>query len=85
MKKRKFASVSLTVRDRAISMNPQGIWPVYPWQFSKNIPLPTYGSHFEFLPKIEKRKFASISLTMQDRAISSKFSTQPMQKGMKLK
>ena len=29
---------------------------------------------FEFLPKIEKHKFASISLTMQDRVISSKFS-----------
>ena len=40
---------------------------------------------FKFLPKIEKQKFASISLTVQDRAISSKFSTQPMQKGMKLK
>ena len=34
---------------------------------------------------MEKHKFASISLTVQDRAISSKFSTQPMQKGMKLK
>ena len=40
---------------------------------------------FEFLPKIEKKKLASISLTVQDRVISSKFSTQPMQKGMKLK
>ena len=38
-----------------------------------------------FGQKIEKWKFASISLTMQDRAISSKFSTQPKQKGMKLK
>ena len=40
---------------------------------------------FEFLPKIEKQEFASIFLTVQDRVISSKFSTQPMQKGMKLK
>ena len=40
---------------------------------------------FEFLPKIEKQKFASIFLTVQDRVTSSKFSTQPMQKGMKLK
>ena len=34
---------------------------------------------FDFLPKIEKQKFASIFLTVQDRV------TQPMQKGMKLK
>ena len=40
---------------------------------------------FKVLPKIEKQKFASIFLTVQDRVISSKFSTQPMQKGMKLK
>ena len=30
---------------------------------------------FEFLPKMAKHKFASISLTVWDRAISSKFST----------
>ena len=30
---------------------------------------------FEFLPKMAKHKFASISLTVRDRAISSKFST----------
>ena len=30
---------------------------------------------FEFLPKIEKYKFASISLTVRDRAILSKFLT----------
>ena len=111
---------------------------MYCLQFSKNFPLPTYGGHFEFLPKmekhkfaltvqnrviwlkfsthrvskkctlgnfqkkfffpkmaailnfkflpkIEKQKFASIFLTVQDRVVSSKFSTQPMQKGMKLK
>ena len=34
---------------------------------------------------MEKQKFASIFLTVQDRVISSKFSTQPMQKGTKLK
>ena len=54
---------------------------MYSWQFSKNFPLPKNGGHFEFLPKIEKQKFPCISLTVQDRAISSKFSTQPMQKG----
>ena len=41
--------------------------------------------NFQILPKIEKQEFASILLTVQDRVISSKFSTQPMQKGMKLK
>ena len=40
---------------------------------------------FKFLPKIEKQKFASIFLTVQDRVILSKFSTQPMEKGMRLK
>ena len=61
---------------------------MYSWQFSKNFPFPKNGSHFEifkFLPKIEKQEFASIFLTVQDRVISSKFSTKPMQKGMKLK
>ena len=32
-----------------------------------------------------KQEFASIFLTVQDSVISSKFSTQPMQKDMKLK
>ena len=61
---------------------------MYFWQFSKKFPLNKKWRPFllfEFLPKIEKQKFASISLTVQDRVISSTFSTQPMQKGMKLK
>ena len=33
------------------------------------------GPHFEFLPKVAKHKIASISLTVRDRMISSKFST----------
>ena len=61
---------------------------MHSWQFSKKIYSPQkwrpFGI-FEFLPKMEQHKFASISLTVPDRAISSKFSTQPMQKGMKLK
>ena len=48
---------------------------MYFCQFSKDFPLPKIGSHFEFLPKIEKHEFASISLTVRDRAILSKFST----------
>ena len=46
--------------------------------FKYNFPLPKNGGHFEFfefLPKMAKHKFASISLTMQDRAIFSKFPT----------
>ena len=46
----------------------------------KNFPFPKNGDHFEFLPKIEKHKFASISLTVRDRAISSKFSTHRVSK-----
>ena len=48
---------------------------MYSCQFSKNFPLPKSGGHFEFLPKMEKHKIASISLTVPDRAISSKFLT----------
>ena len=43
---------------------------------SKKFPLPKNGGHFElsnFCQKMEKHKFASISLTVRDRAISSKF------------
>ena len=79
MEKRKFASIFLTVRDRAISSkfsahrvsNKCTIG-----NFQKKFPLPKNGGHFEFLPKMEKHKFASISLTMRDRAISLKFSIQ---------
>ena len=90
MEKHKFASISFTVRDRAISSK------FSTHRVSKQCTLGNFQKiflfqkmaailNFEFLPKIEKQKFASISLTVQDRAISSKFSTQPMQKGMKLK
>ena len=43
--------------------------------FQKNFPLPKNGGHFEFLAKMAKHKLASISLTVQDRAILSKSST----------
>ena len=51
---------------------------MYSLQFSKNFPLPKNGGHFEFsnfCQKMAKHKFASISLTMRDRAISSRFSS----------
>ena len=90
MKKHKFASISLTVRDRAISSK------FSTHEVSKNVLLAIFKKFppphiwrpfliFEFWPKMEKHKFVSIFLTVQDRVILSKFSTQPMQKGMKLK
>ena len=36
--------------------------------------------NFEFLPTMAKHKFASISLTVRDRAISAIFSTQRVSK-----
>ena len=53
---------------------------MYSLQFSKNFPLPKNGGHFEFLPKMAKHKFPSISLTVRDRAILSKFSTHRVSK-----
>ena len=81
MEKHKFATISLTMQDRAISL-----------KFSthrvslRNVLLAIFKIIsspqkwrpfliFEFLPKMAKHKFASISLTVRDRAISSKFST----------
>ena len=86
MAKRKFASISLTVRDRAISSKfstHRVSEHCILGNFQKIFPSPKNGGHFEFfefLPKIAKRKFASISLTVRDRAISSKFSTHRVSK-----
>ena len=79
MAKHKFASISLTVRDRAISSKfstHRISVKCTLGNFPKNFPLPQNGGHFEFsnfCQKMEKHKFASISLTVRDRAISSKF------------
>ena len=77
MAKHKIASISLTVRDRAISSKffTHRVSKEGTLQFSKNFPLPKNGGHFEFLAKMSKHKIASISLTVRDRAISSQFST----------
>ena len=53
---------------------------MYSLQFSKKFPFPKNGGHFEFLPKMAKHEFASISITVRDRAISSKFSTHRVSK-----
>ena len=80
MAKHKFASISLTVPDRAISSKfstPGYLRNVLLAIFKKFSPPQKWRPFriFEFLPKMEKHKFASISLTVRDRAISSKFST----------
>ena len=82
MKKHKLASMSLTVRDRAISSKfsthrVSQETTLCKFQKKKN-PLPKNSGHFEFsnfCQKCKKHKCASVSLTMQDRAILLKFST----------
>ena len=51
--------------------------------FQKNFLFPKMAAILNFQIFAKNRK--TVFLTMQDRVISSKFSTQPMQKGMKLK
>ena len=80
MAKHKFASISLTVRDRVISSK------FSTHRVSENSTLGSFQKIFpspkifEFLPKMAKHEFASISLTVRDRAISSKFSTHRVSK-----
>ena len=76
MEKHKFASISLTVRDRAISSK-FSTHRVLLAIFKKISPPQKWRPFciFEFLPKMAKQKFASISLTVRDRVISSEFST----------
>ena len=80
MAKHKIASISLTVRDRAISSKfsthrvcKEGTL----WNVQKNFPSPKMAAilYFWIFAKMAKHKIASISLTVRDRAISSKFST----------
>ena len=78
MAKHKFASIFLTVRDRAISskfLTHRVSEHCTLDNFLKNFPLHKNGGHFEFLPKMAKHEFASISVTVRGRAISTKFST----------
>ena len=80
MEKHKFASIPLTVRDRTISskfLTHRVSNQCTLGNFQKNFISPKNGGHFEFsnfCQKWQKHKFASISLTLRDRAISSKFS-----------
>ena len=79
MAKHKFASISLTVRDIMISSKfstDRLSKACNLYNFQKNFPSPKMAAFLKnFLPKMAKHKFASISLTVRDRAISSKFST----------
>ena len=79
MRKHKIFTISLTVGDRAISAKfstPRVSEAYYIRSTFEKIF--KNGSHFEFsnfFEKVRKHKIASISLTVGDRAISSKFST----------
>ena len=80
MAKHKFASISLTVRDRAISSKfstHRVSKECNLCNFQKICPSPKMAAilNFQIFAKMAKHKFASISLTVRDRAILSKFST----------
>ena len=80
--KTQITSISLTVRVRAISskVSTHRYLSIVLLAIFKKFPLPKNGCHFEFFPKMAKHIFASISLTVRDRAISSKFSTHRVSK-----
>ena len=80
MEKHKFATISLTVRDRAISskfLTHRVSEQCTLGNFQKIFPSPKMAAilNFGILPKMAKHKYASISFTVRDRAILSKFST----------
>ena len=84
--KTQICCISLTVRDRAISSK-FSIHRVSKecslCNFQKIFPSPKMAAILNFrifLPKMAKHEFASISLTVRDRAISSKFSTHRVSK-----
>ena len=71
-------SISLTVRDRAISAkfsNHRVSKQCTIGNFQKILFSPKMAAILNFCQKMEKHKFASISFTVRDRAISSKFLT----------
>ena len=85
MAKHEFASISLTVRDRAISSKfstHRVSKECNLCNFQKNFPSPKMAAIliFRIFAKMAKHEFASISLTVRDRAISSKFSTHRVSK-----
>ena len=85
MAKHKFVSISLTVRDRAISSKfstHRVSEECTLCNFQKIFPSPKMAAilNFPIFAKNGKTLIASISLTVRDRAISSKFSTHRVSK-----
>ena len=85
MAKYKIASISVTVRDRAISSKfstHRVSKECYLCNFQKNFPSPKMAAilNFRIFAKMAKHEFASISLTVRDGAISSKFLTRGVYK-----
>ena len=85
MAKHEFASISLTVRDRAIlskfsshRVSNNAIFAIFKTIYPPQKWRPFW--IFKFLPKMAKHEFASISLTVRDRSISSKFLTHRVSK-----
>ena len=72
----------VTQSDFVEIFDPQGIRAMYSWQFQKMFPSPKIAAilNFRIFPKNTRHKIASISLTVRDRAISSKFSTHRVSK-----
>ena len=81
MQKHKFASISLTMQDRAIlsKFSTHRVCKQFSiCNFQTKFPLSENGGHFEFskfCQNCKKHKFVSISVTVRDRAVSLKFST----------
>ena len=67
----------VTQSDFVEIFDPQGIRAMYSWQFQKIFPFSKMAAilNFRIFAKMAKHKIASISLTVRDRANSSKFST----------
>ena len=64
------------------NFRPQGIQAMYSWQLSKIFLFPHMAAilNLRIFPQNGKTQIASISLTVQDKAISSKFSTHRVSK-----
>ena len=77
MRKHKILTISLTVRDKAISSKflTPGVFKNYIATFPKIFKNSGHFEFFEFSLKMRKHKNAYIFLTVRDRAISSKFWT----------
>ena len=82
MEKHKIASISLTVRDRVIlsEYSTHRVSKECTLAIFKKLSPPQKWRPFLIFAKMAEHKIASISLTVRDRAISSKFSTHRVSK-----